>query len=219
MKWIISRYCHKVAYLKDYTDDYVMYDRSPEPLPNTIIVPNIGSDLYDKFTYIIDNYDNLPDVAVYTKANLFDYIKPKEFEKIKDNTTFTPILSQDHNTYNYEGVPICYYKDGIYYEINNYFYLNSHPAKYFKEIKKIFEMDKREYNAFCPGSGYILTKEDIQRHSKEFYIKLRSFLDWTVYPGDAQLLERNLYYLWGTDIIRAWDDQKDKLHGIKELKD
>ena len=91
MKWILSRYNHKIAYLKDYTDDYVVYDRSPEPLPNTIVVPNIGSDLYDKFTFIIDNYDNLPDVAIYTKANLFDYIKPREFEKIKDNKVFTPI--------------------------------------------------------------------------------------------------------------------------------
>ncbi len=57
-------------------------------------------------------------------------------------------------------------------------------------------MDEREYNAFAPGSNYILTRENILKHPKEFYVKLRSFLDWEVYPGDAQLLERNLYYLW-----------------------
>lgn len=196
-KYVLSRYNHNISWLSDYTDDYVLYDRSEEPIKGTIIVPNIGSDLYDKFTFIIDNYDNLPKIAVYTKANLFKYITKEEFDKVKDNKTFTPLLTQHHKTY----MPVCYYENGIYHEINNYFYLNSHPAKYAKEIKEIFKMDKREYNAFAPGSNYILTSNDIRRHPKSFYEKLRSFLEWDVYPGDAQLLERNLYYLWGTDTI------------------
>src|SRR3990167_2184405 len=130
MKWILSRYNHDIGYLKDYTDDYVIYDRSPEPVEGSIVVPNIGTDWYDKFTYIIDNYDNLPDVAVYTKANIFKYITPEEFELIKDNTTFTTILTQHHKTYE----PICRYKNGMYEEINNYWYLGAHPAKYAEEI-------------------------------------------------------------------------------------
>lgn len=192
MKWVISRYEHKIAYLKDYTDDVVIYDRSAEPVSGAIVVPNIGSDLYDKFSFIIDNYDNLPECAIYTKANIFDYIKPREFEKIKDNKTFTPILTQGHHTYE----PVCRYKDGLYEEINNYWYLNAHPAKYANEIKKLFKMEERSYNAFAPGSNYILTRQDIQKHSREYYRLLKSYLDWTVYPGDAQLMERNLFYLW-----------------------
>jgi len=195
MKYVISCYNHNIGWLSDYTDDFVIYDRSDKrPIfKDAIISPNIGSDLYDKFSYIIDNYDNLPEVAVYTKANLFDYIKPREFEKIKDNKTFTPILSQDHHTY----LPICWYNDkGMYCEINNYWYLNEHPAKYAKEIIELFEMDERQYNEFAPGSNYILPKENILKYPKELYEKLRSYLDWSVYPGDCQLLERNLYYLW-----------------------
>lgn len=191
-KYVISRYNHDISWLADYTNDVVIYDRSENPVPNAIIVPNIGSDIYDKFTYIIENYDNLPEVAVYTKANIFKYITKEEFDKVKDKKTFTPLLTQHHKTY----MPVCYYKDGMYYEINNYFYLNAHPAKYAEEIKEIFKMNKREYNAFSPGSNYILPKENILKHPKALYEKLRSYLDWAVYPGDAQLLERNLYYLW-----------------------
>lgn len=192
MKWIVSRYEHKIAYLKDYTDDVVLYDRSARPLSGAIVVANIGSDIADKFKFIIDNYDNLPDVAVYTKANLFDYIKPREFEKIKDNQVFTPILSQEHHIYK----PVCWYEEGMYCEINNYFYLNSHPAKYAKEIIKYFKMDERAYNVFAPGSNYILPAGNIRKVPLETYKLLKSYLDWAVYPGDAQLMERNLYYLW-----------------------
>lgn len=192
MKYVISRFNHNLAWLSDYTRDYDLYDRSERPLAGAKVVPNIGSDLYDKFCYIIDNYDNLPEVAVYTKANLFDYIKPREFEKIKNNTTFTPILSQDHHTY----LPVCYYENNLYHEINNYFYLGSHSARYFKEITEFFNMGDRDYNAFAPGSNYILPRENIRKHDRKVYELLRSYLEWDVYPGDAQLIERNLYYLW-----------------------
>lgn len=182
-----------MAIMREYPEAlFTIYDRSEEPLEESIVVPNVGSDIYDKFTFIIDNYDNLPDVAIYTKANLFNYISREEFDKIKDNKTFTPLLTQNHKTY----LPVCYYEDGMYYEINDYWYLGSHPAKHAKEIIEIFKMGERYYNAFAPGSNYIVPKENILKHPKEFYVKLRSFLEWDRYPGDAQLIERNLYYLW-----------------------
>lgn len=184
--------------MKDYDAEYFIYDRSEVPMEGANVVPNIGSDILDKFSYIIDHYDNLPDVAIYSKANIFNYISKEEFDKVKDNKTFTPLLTQNHKTY----LPVCYYEDGMYNEINDYWYLSAHPAKHAEEIIDIFKMKDRYYNTFSPGSNYILTSKDILKHSKSFYQKLRSFLEWNVYPGDAQLLERNLYYLWGTDIIK-----------------
>jgi hypothetical protein len=201
MRLITSRYNHDISWFKDYEwEEIVIYDRSEVPVENSIVVPNIGSDLYDKLTYIINNYENIPKEAIYTKANLFKYISREEFELVRNNTTFTPLLTQHHTTY----MPVCYYADGIYWEIGNFWYLNEHPPKNkesFEELKKLLGLDKRAYNAFAPGSNYILTREDIQRHSKEFYIKLRSFLEWSRYPGEAFMLERSLYYLWGTDTI------------------
>lgn len=192
MKYVISRYNHDTEWIKEYTNDVVIYDRSELPLSNAIKVENRGSDILDKFSYIIQNYDNLPDVAVYTKCNLFKYITKEEFDQVKDNKIFTPLLTQKHKTY----LPVCWYEDGMYCEFNNYWYLNSHPAKWARQIKDFFKMDKREYNKFAPGSNYILPKENILKHSKSVYQELRSYLEWAIYPGDAQLLERNLYYLW-----------------------
>ncbi len=203
MKWVISRFNHDLGYLSEYTKDSVVYDRSDNGTGyslegmRSIVVSNIGTDISDKFKFIIENYNHLPDVAVYTKANIFKYISKEEFDKIKDNKTFTPILTQHHKTYNdINGSPVCFYKDGLYYETNNFWYLIPHPARYKKEIVEFFGMDKREYNQFAPGSNYIIPKENILKHSKETYKMLKSWLDWTVYPGDAMLLERNLFYLW-----------------------
>lgn len=197
MKWVISRYNHDLSYLKEYTDDYVLYDRSETPLSNSIIVPNIGSDIYDKLTFIIDNYDHLPSVAIYTKANIFKYITKEEFDAIKDNTKFTPILTQHHQAYD----PVCYYKDGMYYEINNRWYLQEHRTKHLDTADKLLELLKikhLDYIPFAPGSNYILPKENILQHPKAHYETLRSFLAWSVYPGEAQIIERGLFILWNT---------------------
>lgn len=195
MKYILSRYNHDISWLEDYTDDFVIYDRSLKPIPGSIIVPNIGSDIYDKFTYIIDNYDTLPEVAVYTKANIFKYINKSEFNRIKNNRYFTPILTKTHKEKN----NFSFYMGGMYYELNNYWYLNIHKPKSMKavgELTKILGIHQLAYVPFAPGSNYILTRENIHRHSRDFYARLRSYLDWDIYPGEAQIIERGLYTLW-----------------------
>lgn len=194
MRYIISRYNQDIDWIKDYTNKYTLYDRSEKPADRSIIVPNIGSDIYDKLTFIIDNYDRLPSVAVYTKANLFKYITKEEFEVVRHNRTFTPLLTQHHKTY----MPVCYYKDGLYYEINNEWFLQSHPCQSEEKKKELLDLinNRCEYYGFSPGANYILPRENILQHTKVFYMKLREFLEWSVYPGEAQIIERNLTHIW-----------------------
>ena len=198
LNFVVSRWNQDISWISQYAPSMILYDRSDDPTPSSIIVPNIGSDISDKLHFIITNYNNLPPVAIYTKANLFKYISQPEFDKVKNNSWFTPLLTTNHRTYNDEsGKPVCYYKDGIYWEVNNLWYLNEHPIKYDpKEIQALMGIDKMEYVPFAPGSNYILTAEDIKRHPVEFYIKLYNYLQWAVYPGECQIIERGLYTLW-----------------------
>ncbi len=213
MKYVVSRYNNDISWLRDYTDDYVLYDRSETPIEEAIVVSNTGSDIYDKFSFIIDNYDNLPEIAVYTKANLFKYITKEEFDLIKDNKMFTPILTKNHpermcdsGMIGYEDKRFSFYENRMYYELNYPAFLNSHPTKdpYYCFADTYLEhplyeklgIKNMEYIPFAPGSGYILPKENILKHSKSFYEDLRSYLEWDRYPGEAMICERGLYNLW-----------------------
>lgn len=200
MKTILSNYNYTPEWLKDYTDDYFIFDRSDskdylEGFPQDRIeyVENKGTDIYDKFSWIIKNYENLPDVILLSKSNLFKYITTKEFDKVKDNTTFIPLLTQNHE----EKPEVSFYKDNIYWEINNFWYLNAHLVKH--DIPKLCELLgtwNMKHIPFAPGSNYILPKENILKHPKEFYEELRSYLEWDRYPGEAMIIERGLYTLW-----------------------
>ncbi|OGI95616.1 hypothetical protein A2917_03645 [Candidatus Nomurabacteria bacterium RIFCSPLOWO2_01_FULL_42_17] len=203
---MVSNYNADISWILDYTDNYIIYDRSTtdewiKPFDQTKVkrVPNIGWDIYDKFTYIIDNYDNLPESMIMTKGNIFKYITKDEFNEICNNISFTPIFTKHHKTY----MPICFYEeDGMFNEINNSWYLRTFPARYFNSYNQFikgFNIEIPKYLKFAPGSNYIVTKKDIQKHPKAFYEKLRQMIDYSAHPGEAQIIERFMYTLWTTD--------------------
>lgn len=187
-------------------DDYLIYDRSDSkdylkdfPQDNIIYSENVGNVDFDKLNYIIDNYDNLPDVFLWAKANLFKYISREEYEKVKDNKTFTPLLTQNHKTYDDSNGAVCYYSGGMYYERNNNWYLNQFTTKYFHsygDFAQAFQLPNPPYIPFAPGGNYILTRDTIHKYSRDYYEKMASILPYCQLPGEAQMLERSYYTLW-----------------------
>lgn len=187
-------------------DDYFIYDRSdtskyteafdPHRLTYT---PNIGNVDWDKLSYLVENYDNLPDVFLWSKSNLFKYITWDEYVHLMDNKTFTPLLTQYHETYSDEQGPVCFYKDGMYYERNDSWYVPQFEHKHFttfNDFAKEFGLPILDYIPFAPGGSYILTKETVHKYPKEFYDKLRNILPYTQLPAEAQMCERAYYLLW-----------------------
>ena len=193
MNFIVSRYNQDVSWLREYTESAILFDRSDNPIPGSFIVPNLGTDIADKMLYILMHYNNLPPIAVYTKANLFKFISKEEFDIVKNNPSFTPLLTKKHE----EKPGFSFYLNGIYWEKNNGWYLNSHPCRHDpEEVMRFCGIRNLDFVPFAPGSNYILTREDILRHPPEFYRKLYDYMSWAVYPGEAQIIERALYTIW-----------------------
>lgn len=199
MKAILTHYAGDWTWIKDFTDEYRIYNRSEEEIPNSIKRANVGDADYDRLSYIVDNYYDLPEVFLLSKSNLFKYITPEEWDEVKNNTDFTPLLTKNHKTYSDAAGEVCFYKDGIYWERNNSWYLGSVPAKYFKtygEFAKTFNLPDPPYLPFAPGGNYILTRERVHRYAVDFYKDLASLLPYCQRPGEAQFLERTYYTLW-----------------------
>lgn len=204
MKYILVNYNTDPSWVQKYTDDYLIYDRSDEipfkfidwddDMKHTIIRPNIGNADYDRLSYLVDNYDNLPEMFLLGKANLFKYISFEEFEKVKNNKEFTPLLTENHKVYE----PTCRYNNGIYEEINNSWYAPAFERKFntYNDWADYMELPKPEYLKFAPGGNYILTPKEIHKWPKEFYIKMRDTLKHTKLPAEAHYVERTYYTLW-----------------------
>ena len=184
-------------------DDYIIYDRSDDGISHleefdkskVIKTENRGQVDYDKLSYLVDNYDSLPEVFLWGKTNLFKFITKDEFEEVKDNRVFTPLLTQYHKTY----MPTCYYLDGMYREINNSWYVGELSYKYFStfsEFAKTFHLPNPRYLPFAPGGNYILTRETVRKYSRDMYDDMRQCLPHAINPAEAHMCERAYYLMW-----------------------
>lgn len=204
MKHILVNYNFTPDWLKD--KDYLIYDRSDSKewlkdfdQSRIIYTENIGNVDYDKLTYLIDNYDNLPDVFLWGKTNLFKYISEEEYELVKDNKTFTPLLTQHHGTKGDERGMVCFYLDGMYYERNQLIYAIDLAGKHFNfysDFAKEFGLPNPQFLPFPPGGNFTLTKEVVHKHPKELYVRMANTLPYTQIPVEAYFCERSYLNLW-----------------------
>lgn len=202
MKYVLVNYNFTPNWVKD--EDHLIYDRSDSKewlkdfdQSKIIYTPNVGQVDFDKLTYLIDNYDNLPEVFLWGKTNLFKYISEEEFDLVKDNKVFTPLLTQNHVPVNDHLGPCSYYSGGMYYERSSLLYMSN--WKYFKsypEFAHAFHVPCEYYTPFAPGGNYLLTKECVHRYSKDMYLNMRSTLPYTDNPVEAHWCERAYYTMW-----------------------
>lgn len=212
--FVVSRYNEDLHWLEQFTNNYFIINKGQNNLSyifaNKFERPNYGGNQYDICRFIVDNYDNLPDLIGFVQGFPFDHCHEDVFRKLINNTSFTALES-------YGGVPEGEYHkkdvDGGYMELNNSWYIAAHNEKLLSENKEITckfdsyddfmhslfsDYQPLEWIRFTPGSQYIVTKQDCLRYSKAFWQKLMDFLPKTNVNGgtEAHLLERALFYIF-----------------------
>lgn len=209
MKALLVNYNFDPAWLKDYPElEVTMYDRSDDGVERNLTqygeviqTPNRGDVDHDKLTWLIENYDNLPEVFLWSKTNLFKFISNEEWDKVKNNKEFTPLLTQNHKTYSDQYGVVCKYVGGIYNERNDSWYLNagldtSGAFSSWTDWAQYIGLPSPRFLPFAPGGSYILTRERVHRYGRDTYEKMRDCLPYAQRPVEAHLCERSYYLLW-----------------------
>lgn len=184
--WVVNNYFKKdLGWINEYKPDRVIeYDKSSE---------NKGSNIYDYMDYIISNYNNLPDIIVFAKGNMLErHISKEELDKVIHRKELTPLMTMTHRTY----MPVCYYDNGLYWERNDYWYVNEHPSRNMEGLIDLLGIRGKEYLGFSPGGCWIVPKENILKHPRKFYARLKTAVDYDPNPAEAHLIERSLYHIW-----------------------
>lgn len=208
--FVVSEWNNDVSWIKEYTDDYLIYDKSNTLLPDEHIlkVPNVGYNIHDILDFITRNYDNLPELTAFLEGNPFDHCKKEVFDKLIYNEEFTPIEY-------YGNIPANGWEqrdeNGGFMEINNSWYVPAHIIEHGKEVHKFFSshnsyndflgsvFDKPDFPdwiRFAPGGQYIVPKENILFYSKKFYENLKGYVNYHRIPCEGFILERALYYIF-----------------------
>lgn len=197
MTWVINSYHGNTDWIKEYTEDVVFYDKKEL---------NVGSNIFDYMSYIVDNYDNIPDCVLFGKSNMLErHITKEEFDheinkvpSYSDNKYWglRHLCTKNHDA----RMPVAYYSiTGLYYEINNSWYVADHPHKHYtnyNDFARDFELPTPEYLGFAPGACWIVPRVNILKHSKDYYQRLKDIVSHDPNPAEAHMIERALNYIW-----------------------
>ena len=194
-----------VKYIKK--SKYIIYNKSNNILEDEFYskeINNFGYNLYSYLLYICENYENLPDTIVFCKDNVFKrHITEELFVKLLKNNIFTSL--EDINYLEKKSLMNILVSDHGFIEINNSWYKNYFPRKYFSDFNNfynfIFKSDSNpQFIKFAPGANYILTKENILLRSKNFYANLIKFLEHSNLSCESHFLERSLITIWNSNV-------------------
>lgn len=224
----ISNYNNDLDWVKNYSNPHLIYDKTwnggwidneetqilpPSNLKEKYPSYNIakgnykGYNICDYMTFIIDHYDNLPDVTCFIKGNTVGrHVSQQYFDKVIQNKFFTAMIDLTQHDLNQTALQNGYVMlscEGGWLEYNDSSYLKNPmcPTKYFNDYNDFLKFcfvnpTLPKYIQFPPGGNYIVPKEYILKYDKVFYENLRTFVKHHRISGEGQMVERALYSIW-----------------------
>lgn len=209
--------------LLEYCRDYLIVDASTDGGTvsvlddkglNYIHVKNTGHNITTYFSYFAGHYGELPEVMCICKGNMLGRHCSREyFDRVYDNRYFTYLYEDRENRARYgkagrmpEGIQPSSISSLVsecqYIEENTSWYVDSpnHPHRYFDDYDDLLAFIYKEpviprYCLFSPGACYILRREQIKKHTPQFYLNLNKIMDYVSgpdFPAEAHMVERML---------------------------
>lgn len=157
---VLARYKEDVSWLDKLNHDFCIVNKGPDDInekykDKILKIPykERGREAQGYVSYIIENYDNLPDYLVFTQANPFDHCPP--FLDIINNFKFdVDYLRLGHLVHEY----------------------HKHPS-HMSELFFKFSDEIVENLTFPGGQQFLVKKEKILLRPKRCYQDCLAFLD------------------------------------------
>lgn len=206
-KIIVARYNECIKWLENEMDNCIIYNKGIKlNIDNEVMLENVGRESETYLNYIINNYENLPDIVVFTQARINDHcvcnhdkyinylIKLKD-EAIMHSKSQTFIRHKQTSV----NSTSCWDKEwntktGDFYLKDNY--KNNNPITYFEWFKtNIIEEYPNPIFIYKAGI-FAVKKELILKHTVEYYKKLILEVNHHINSSEGHFFERSWYYIF-----------------------
>lgn len=222
-KVIVARYNESVDWLLSENDNaqipienIVIYNKgSALNVPNEVLMPNnVGRESHTFLTYIIENYSNLPDVCVFTQANISDHYPKRNdvsflmmlLTQARAHGKSLPALTYLHYreagsehkknpnepyfspSFNFDATTKCFFMRENY--------LHGTPVLFYKWFKTHIQPSYPNPIRVYPHALFAVNKRLILKHPVEFYEGLMQQVSHNVDPAEGHFMERAWFYIF-----------------------
>lgn len=201
-KIIVAIYNENIDWLNNEMENCIIYNKGKKlNIDNEIILENVGRESDTYLNYIITNYNNLPDVIVFTQAKISDHRGSDDINYLINlkNSALYNTRSLSYST--------CYatnenvwcdkewnYKNGYYYLENNY--KDNKPTLF---VNWFIENINSEYPnpIFIYTNGILAVKKElILKRSSDYYKELIKQVNHHIDPAEGHFFERSWFYIF-----------------------
>jgi len=194
-KIVVARYNENLNWLLPVIDYCIIFNKGePLHLKNEIMLKNVGRESETYLHYIIDNYDSLPDVVIFTQGNISDHRKT--------GYNHLEIMREEALQYGKSG---CAYYKNIFFAIEPDFNLKMDvvPQNYGQYrctfdfwFQSIFKIPfPEEFYIYWHGI-FAVRKDLILKRPLQFYKELIKEVNYHVNPTEGHFFERSWFYIF-----------------------
>jgi hypothetical protein len=202
-KIVVARYNEDISWLGPEMNNCIIYNKGNKlNLKNEIILDNIGRESETYLNYIIINYNNLPDVVVFTQARIDDHRgrnDPNYLLKLKNEALvhsktreFIVHYQTFHGTHCWDRKWNC--KNNTFYLSENY--KNNKPVVFDDWFKKYINAHYPNPITIYPNGIFAVRKELILQHPVEYYKQLIEQVNHHINSTEGHFFERSWYYIF-----------------------
>ena len=157
-KVVISKYNEDVNWVKDIKYETIIYDKSNNPIEGSIPRPNIGREAETLLYYIIEHYNNLPDITIFLQGD--PRSNPISF-------TYQEVIDEVNKDHEYELKTILTWEGNT---IDSDYWLKSVEI-----LNNILFIDGKKIK-YSSGVQYVIPKECITQRPLDLYLLLYSLV-------------------------------------------
>ena len=214
-RYIIARYTEDISWLDDeILKDTIVYNKG-DPLininnvniPNEILLKNNGREAESYLNYIIDNYDNLPDICIFSQGCIEDHL---EYRSANDNGSLCYLKQLKEETLRWgKSTPVKFTDDVCWSDTWNMYvphggkelndgslYLNGIILPFIDWFHANVDPNLNNLDTFYPNAIFGVCKELIRNRPLQFYENLLTQVNWSNNPIEGAFMERSWYYIF-----------------------
>jgi hypothetical protein len=201
-KIVVARYNENIEWLSSEMHNCIIYNKGDKlNIENEILLENVGRESETFLHYVITNYNNLPDVIVFTQARIEDHTGANNVGYLLNLKDQALQYSRSYNFLRHydNGSNIHFDKnwnlrsDGYFLKDN---YKNNTPIIFDEWYKNNINIDYPNPINVYVHAIFAVKKEHIINRPIEYYKKLILEVNHHINPAEGHFLERSWYYIF-----------------------
>jgi hypothetical protein len=201
-KIIVARYNENIEWLNSEMSNCIIYNKGNKlNINNEILLENLGRESETYLHYIITNYDNLPDVVVFTQARISDhkgidyinYLIDIKNQALKHSKSIPCHIHYDVGNCIHFDKEWNLRQDGYYLKDN---YKNNNPITFLEWFKNNIDINYPNPICVYVGGIFAVKKEYIINKPIEYYKRLILEVNHHINSTEGHFFERSWYYIF-----------------------